>query len=86
MKKNTLYGATHGELVQPDAWNARRIVVTRFYRRQYTLPGGATGRHFVDMTTQEVDKLLRGQAPSDRLVVLLQRDSLPTFADFLSVD
>jgi hypothetical protein len=62
-----------------EEWSNRWCKVINFQRKQYDLPGGAVGRHFVDCLADEVDKLTKGIMLSDRLLVfcavVLQRDS-----------
>ena len=61
-----------------DIWYCRwkRVIAVRGIH--YDLPGGATGRHFVDLLSDEVCSLSRRAFKSERLIVflsvMLQRD------------
>ena len=61
-----------------DIWYCRwkRVIAVR--GNHYDLPGGAIGRHFVDLLSDEVCSLSRGAFKSERLIVflsvMLQRD------------
>ena len=54
-----------------DIWYCRwkRVIAARGIH--YDLPGGATGRHFVDLLSDEVRSLSHGAFKSERLIVFL---------------
>jgi hypothetical protein len=59
-------------------WYARWLKVIEFHRKQYSLPGGAIGRDFVDQLADEIDALAKGRTRSEQIIVfsavLLQKD------------
>ena len=71
-------GSDGGE--QINEWGQRWKRVVSIRGQQYVLPGGSVGREFVNLLTNEVSMLSRGEAISERLIVfcgvVLQRDSM----------
>ena len=65
---------------QINEWGQRWKRVVSIRGQQYDLPGGSVGREFVNLLTNEVSMLSRGEAISERLFVfcgvVLQRDSM----------
>ena len=63
-----------------DIWGVRWLKAVRLKCQHYDLPGGAVGREFVSLLSEEMSSLSRGEAKSERLivflVVMLQRDGL----------
>ncbi|KAF6200183.1 hypothetical protein GE061_006484 [Apolygus lucorum] len=61
-------------------WYARWRLITRLKGKQYDLPGGSTSGHFIGILADEVEALVGGIHPSERLFiyvsVLLQRDKM----------
>ena len=62
----------------PGAKHGKKIVSTRC--SYYNLPGGAVGREFIDILTQEVSMLCRACVRSERFIVfigiMLQLDNM----------
>jgi len=80
MKK--AYGAT---LIQSGScsntpWHRRWKTVVYHSGNHYVLPGGPTGRRFVDLLTEETQHLAVGNFPSERVLILgsviLQHDRM----------
>ena len=63
-----------------NLWFKRWQRVIALPKRLYDVPGGAVGRHFVDLLSDEVGLLSEGTDKSERLIVclsvLLQRDTM----------
>jgi len=63
-----------------NAWCQRWAKVIHHTGNHYILPGGATGRHYVDVLTEEVKQLAAGNYSSERVLVfsavILQRDRM----------
>ena len=59
-------------------WCARWLKVVRLYGRVYAIPGGAIGKKYVGLLSEEVMHVAVGNYPSDRLIVfsavMLQRE------------
>ena len=58
----------------------KKIVGVR--SKNYDIPGGAVGREFVDLLSEEVTLLCKGKETSERLIaflaIILQRDTMVT--------
>ena len=63
-----------------DVWFSRWEKAVRFLPRRYDLPGGAVGRRFVDLLSQEVKLVVDQKEHSERMVVfqmlMLQKEPL----------
>ena len=77
------YGATliHSSGVEPaEAWYQRWNAVVHLQGKVYDLPGGAVGRKYVDLLSEEISHLSVGNFPADRVIVfsalMLQRDRM----------
>ncbi|KAF6208629.1 hypothetical protein GE061_017087 [Apolygus lucorum] len=59
-------------------WRERWMRVVQLGGKQYDLPSGRTGYEFVDKLGQEIELLVAGESPSERVLVfiaiILQRD------------
>ena len=64
--------------VANDYWESMWSMVTQLQGRQYELPSGAIGNQSVELLAKEIEKLVSGEFPSERLLVcvavILQRD------------
>ena len=76
------YGATliqSGSCPHSD-WHQRWKSVVHHSGNHYVLPGGPTGRRYVDLLTEEVQHLAVGNFPSERVLVfssvILQHDRM----------
>ena len=77
------YGAQlegNGGLDSLDEWGLRWRTMVGLQNRLYIIPGGAVGRRYVGVLSDEVKHTAIGNYPSDRLVVfsavMLQRDKM----------
>ena len=63
-----------------ETWYKRWSKIVHFKCQQYDLPGGAIGREFVSLLSEEVSRLASSEVNSERLivftVVMLQRDAM----------
>ena len=63
-----------------ETWYKRWAKTVHFKCQQYDLPGGAIGREFVSLLSEEVSRLASSEVKSERLivftVVMLQRDAM----------
>ena len=76
------YGATliPSKSCSSTPWYQRWKSVVYHSGNHYVLPGGPTGRRFVDLLTEEIQHLAVGNFPSERVLVfssvMLQRDRM----------
>ena len=63
-----------------DAWYQRWNIIAHLQGKVYDLPGGAVGRKYVDLLSEEISHLSVGNFPADRVIVfsvlMLQRDRM----------
>ena len=65
-----------------DVWFGYWNFVSRLKGKQYSLPGGAVGRKYVDLLSDEIGQVAAGNYTSDHVIVfsalILQRDKMIT--------